>query len=112
MTRRRITRGERSELDWAGERSELDLAGERSELDLAGDGRNGMKRTNEQKIARGLGWLSIGLGVAELVAPRRLAKLIGVRGNYNGLLRAIGAREIASGIGILTGRLPNANWMW
>src|SRR5215813_10914707 len=85
----------------------------RSELDLAGDGlRNGMKRPNEEKIALGLGWFSIGLGVAVIVAPRRLAKLIGVRGDHSGLLTMLGAREITSGIGILTGRQPNANWMW
>jgi uncharacterized membrane protein len=95
MAKRQITRDARSELDWAG------------------DGRrNGMKRPNEEKIARGLGWFSIGLGVAEIVAPRSLAKLIGLRGNPSGLLRMLGAREITSGIGILTGRQPNANWMW
>jgi uncharacterized membrane protein len=71
-----------------------------------------MKRPNEEKIARGLGWFSIGLGVAEILAPRSLAKLIGLRGNPSGLLRMLGAREITSGIGILTGRQPNANWMW
>jgi uncharacterized membrane protein len=99
MAKRQITLGERSELDWAGN-----------------GWRNEMKTPNEEKIARGLGWFSIGLGVAEIVAPRRLAKLIGVRGNYSGLLRVLGAREIASGIGILTGRqpdaFPNAFWMW
>src|SRR5215813_229929 len=85
----------------------------RSELDLAGDGlRNGMKRPNEEKIALGLGWFSIGLGVAEIMVPRSLAKLIGLRGNPSGLLRMLGAREITNGIGILTGRQPNANWMW
>jgi uncharacterized membrane protein len=84
-----------------------------SEIDLAGDGRrNGMKRPNEEKIARGLGWFGIGLGVAEIVAPRRLAKLIGVRGDHSGLFRMLGAREITSGIGIVTGRRPNANWVW
>jgi uncharacterized membrane protein len=75
-------------------------------------GRNGSKRVNEEKIARGLGWFSIGLGVAEIIAPRSLAKLIGLRGNHSGLLRMLGAREITSGIGILSGRQPKANWMW
>jgi uncharacterized membrane protein len=95
MAKTQITRSERPDLDWSG------------------DGRrNGMKRPNEEKIARGLGWFSIGLGVAELVAPRRLAKLIGVRGDHSVLLRMLGAREITSGIGILAGRQPNSNWMW
>ena len=71
-----------------------------------------MKRPNEEKIARGLGWFSIGLGLAEIVAPGRLAKLIGVRGDHSVLLRMLGAREITSGIGILAGRRPNSNWMW
>jgi uncharacterized membrane protein len=74
--------------------------------------RNGSKRSNDEKIALGLGWFSIGLGVAEIIAPRSVAKLIGLRGNHSGLLRMLGAREITSGIGILAGRQPNANWMW
>jgi uncharacterized membrane protein len=77
---------------------------------------NGVKRPNEEKIARGLGWFSIGLGLAQIAAPRALTKLIGVRGDYSGLLRILGAREIASGIGILSQRRPdaspNAFWMW
>src|SRR5262245_8383761 len=71
-----------------------------------------MRRPNEEKLARGLGWFSLGLGLAGIVAPRRLAKLIGLRGDHNVLFRVLGAREITSGIGILTGRRPNANWMW
>ena len=81
-----------------------------------GGRRNGSRGLNEEKIARGLGWFSIGLGLAEIAAPRKLAKLIGVRRNYSGLIRVLGAREIASGIGILTRRRPeespNAFWMW
>jgi uncharacterized membrane protein len=84
---------------------------------LDNDGRrNGSRRLNEEKIARGLGWFSIGLGLAGIAAPRELAKLIGVRGDYNGLFRLLGARELASGIGILarrpSGGPPKAFWMW
>jgi uncharacterized membrane protein len=74
-----------------------------------------MKMWNEEKIARGLGWFSIGLGLAEIAAPRGLAKLIGVRGDHSDLLRLLGIREIASGIGILAERRPArplAAWMW
>ena len=64
----------------------------------------------EQQIARALGWFSIGLGVAELLAPRKVGKTIGVR-NHNTLMRVFGLREITSGIGILSRKKP-AGWMW
>ena len=57
-------------------------------------------------LARALGWFSIGLGLAEVVAPHRIATLIGVRGDHRILIRLLGIREIASGIGILTQRRP------
>jgi uncharacterized membrane protein len=58
--------------------------------------------------ARGLGWFSIGLGAAELLAPSELARLIGVRDNARSrrVLRALGAREVAAGIGLLLPRRP------
>jgi uncharacterized membrane protein len=79
----------------------------------AGDGwrRGGLKKLNKEKIAYGLGLFSIGLGLVEIAAPRGLAKLIGVRGDHSGLLRMLGAREIASGVGILTDRRP-VGWLW
>jgi hypothetical protein len=49
------------------------------------------------RLARALGWFSIGLGVAQMVAPRRLTHALGMRGQEN-LMRAIGAREVASGV--------------
>lgn len=70
--------------------------------------RNAIRGLNEERLARGLGWFSIGLGLAEIVAPRRLTRLIGVRGDHSNLLRMLGAREIASGIGILAQRRPAA----
>jgi uncharacterized membrane protein len=56
-------------------------------------------------LARALGWFSIGLGVAEVVAPRQVARMMGTRNN-RGVLRVFGVREIASGIGILTRPRP------
>ncbi len=65
---------------------------------------------NEEKLATGLGWFSLGLGAAALIAPERLAKLIGVK-ERTALIRGVGAREIASGVGILSQRRP-AGWLW
>src|SRR5947209_10102577 len=61
------------------------------------------------KLARGLGWFSIGLGLAEVLAPHAMADLTGVRSPA--LLRAYGLREIICGIGILGSARP-AGWLW
>ncbi len=60
--------------------------------------------------ANGIGWFSIGLGTAQLLAPNRLARMIGV-GEHPGTMRAMGIREIASGIGVLAQRRPRAS-LW
>jgi uncharacterized membrane protein len=65
---------------------------------------------NEQAVARFLGWFSIGLGAAELVAPRLVARISGTR-NHSNLIRSYGLREMAAGVGILTMRRPTA-WLW
>jgi uncharacterized membrane protein len=65
------------------------------------------------RLAIGLGWFSLALGVAEVVAPRGVARLIGARPTdaTESTLRAFGVREIASGIAIL--REPDrARWLW
>src|SRR3954470_10879081 len=62
------------------------------------------------RLARGLGWFSIGLGLAEVLAPGGLAKMIGVP-ERRALFRALGFREIASGVAILTQRKP-APGLW
>ena len=61
-------------------------------------------------LARGLGWFSIGLGVAELVAPGQLARFLGMEERTE-LIRAYGAREIMTGIGILSQEDPTP-WIW
>jgi uncharacterized membrane protein len=52
-------------------------------------------------IARGLGWFSVALGVAQLLAPRAVCRVAGVPYAPT-LTRLCGARELACGIGILT----------
>lgn len=61
-------------------------------------------------LARGLGWFSIGLGVAQILAPRAVARWVGAK-SQPGLLRALGAREIVSGVGILAQQKPRG-WVW
>ena len=60
-----------------------------------------------------LGWFSIGLGLAEIFAPRQVAKLVGIENedDYVGTLRSFGVREIAAGVGILTRPKPTY-WLW
>lgn len=67
----------------------------------------------QQDLARALGWFSIGLGVAELLAPRKLEKAIGVRKRHTGLTRSYGLRELTAGIGLLTADEKKLSpWMW
>jgi hypothetical protein len=61
------------------------------------------------RLVRGLGWFSIGLGLAEVLAPGAVARLTGVRNK--GLLQMYGLREIAAGIGILSSPRPTG-WLW
>ena len=63
-----------------------------------------------RRLARGLGWFSIGLGVAELIAPRTIGRVVGSR-NHSSLIRAFGLRELAAGVGILATSNP-APWLW
>jgi hypothetical protein len=49
------------------------------------------------RLARALGWFSIGLGLMELIAPHRITRALGMEGQES-LVRAYGAREIGSGI--------------
>ena len=67
-------------------------------------------RPANESLARGLGWFSIGLGLAEVLMPRAMARGLGMQGRENVLL-LYGLREIVTGIGLLVAsrRTP---WMW
>jgi hypothetical protein len=72
-----------------------------------------------RRIAAGLGGFGIGLGFAELLAPRLLARVLGIASreaprppaSIVWVLRALGARDIVSGVGVLTQPRP-AGWLW
>lgn len=57
-------------------------------------------------LARGLAWFSIGLGLAEVIAPGSITRFLGVSEDRAGIVRTYGMREIASGVGILAQRHP------
>ena len=58
-------------------------------------------RGPSDRLAHGLGWFSIGLGLTELFAAERLTRSLGMDGK-EGLVRAYGMRELASGITALS----------
>lgn len=62
------------------------------------------------RLANGLGLFSIGLGLAEVLAPGRVAKLVGMAPHL-GLIRAMGIRELGSGAGLLSRRAAD-RWAW
>lgn len=60
------------------------------------------------KLASALGVFSLGLGLAELLAPQQLAKLTGVDEEKSSHLRVLGLREIGHGLAILGSKKPTA----
>ena len=67
---------------------------------------HGLPSESTKRLAKGLGWFSIGLGLAELLAPRAIANISGVSNERTGLIRLYGLREIASGIAIFSQAKP------
>jgi hypothetical protein len=63
-----------------------------------------------KRLALGLGWFSIALGLAELIFPRRITKSLGMEGE-EALVQAYGVREIVKGVGILSSNDPTP-WLW
>ncbi|WP_375459183.1 cyclase dehydrase [uncultured Enterovirga sp.] len=66
--------------------------------------------SGSETLAKGLGWFSIGLGLAELIAPRAICRTLGMDGQEN-LVRAYGVRELATGVAILMSHDPTP-WIY
>jgi uncharacterized membrane protein len=90
---------------------ELDQRRNDRHLGWTGDGRS--LREAAERRAKGLGVFSLGLGLAQVIAPRGVARLIGLPDNQRSrtVLTLIGMRELASGIGLLA-RPGSASWAW
>src|SRR5690349_19116536 len=63
-----------------------------------------------ETLARGLGWFSLALGAAELFGAKSMSRWLGIEDQEH-VVRAYGAREIATGIGILAQKDPTL-WIW
>jgi uncharacterized membrane protein len=66
-----------------------------------------------QRRGRGLGWMSLGLGVAQLAAPDRVRRMSGVddSATSRAVVPLVGARELVHAAGLLTSRRKSL-WAW
>jgi hypothetical protein len=58
-----------------------------------------------------LGWVSLGVGLTELAIPKRVCRALGAPRRYSWLVRALGIRELASGVGLLI-EPHQQRWVW
>jgi uncharacterized membrane protein len=66
-----------------------------------------LRKINFNQVARALVWVSLGLGLAEVLAPKRIQKLVGVRrGKHEALIRFAGFREIGHALMLITQARP------
>ncbi len=82
---------------WRQMRSEVAEGGDG--LDRSASLEGFFENLDEQRLARFLGWFSIGLGVTEIAAPRRLAKILGVNDRFSGCARSRAASASSRGRG-------------
>jgi uncharacterized membrane protein len=66
-----------------------------------------------QRRGRGLGWMSLGLGVAQLGAPNAVRRISGVDDSATSrtVVPLVGARELVHAAGLLTSRRKGV-WAW
>lgn len=104
-----------TEIDEVPPRSAKDDADERAahltrtfrDFPVRPSARNRAFDISSRQLNMALGWLSVGAGLAELLAPRALHDLQGVR-QRPVVTRLSGLRQLVNGIGLLSGRAPTA----
>jgi hypothetical protein len=67
-------------------------------------------RPQAHAAARALGWLGIGIGITLLLAPRQMARAVGVP-DHSPAMRGCGLREVATGVTLLASARPTT-WLW
>ena len=72
-----------------------------------------IRTPDKDALTQFLGWLSIGLGTTQLLAPGAMCRLVGAsgRGASRRVMRLMGVRELTQGVGIMTRPRPTA-WVW
>jgi uncharacterized membrane protein len=65
------------------------------------------------RLGRAVGYVRLGLGAAQLVAPRTTARIVGLRPKTSTafVMRLLGVREILSGLGLLSSKRLT-RWLW
>src|SRR4051794_19661177 len=99
--------------DQRGRTMQQQLTSNRSSNDVPHTSKYSPRKRSAARRGLGLGLFSVGLGLAELLAPAGVAAFIGIPNSSRsrGLLRALGVRELLSGVGLLA--QPNsAGWLW
>ncbi len=66
---------------------------------------------NTERLPWTLGWVSLGIGLTELSFPKGLCRVMGVSKRHSGLMRLLGLREVASGLGLLL-QPHRREWVW
>src|SRR5688500_14715385 len=65
---------------------------------------------HEPSLTRGVSFFSLGFGLAELLAPRAVARLVGLNPRHDNFIRLVGLRDISSGLGIMRTKSAACHW--
>jgi hypothetical protein len=70
----------------------------------------GSNSVDERKLARGIGWLSVGVGLTLVAAPKLTVRAFGM-GKRPNLGRFLGVRDLVVGAGLLSQSENLAPWL-
>src|SRR5687767_3215041 len=96
-------RGSENQADRSGANQRIDFEAKRQRQKLEPDSKEygtelkyrSAANVGTGKLAKGLGYFSIGLGLMELLMPAQVGEMIGVSSRYRAFLPVLGLREIA-----------------
>lgn len=64
-----------------------------------------------ERLSWALGWVNVGMAVAELSFPEGLCRVMGAPKRYSWLMRSLGLRELTIGLGLLL-QPHRREWVW